>query len=338
MRTKLLFSVFSILVPLLCLGAPHSDAYSSDVNVAKHVLSISKAYMHKLSLLDSANVTVVESNIINGVWIQIHKIEHNNLSTEYYAITGKDNMVIDGAFLGHDGDAEILRLKFPHDEMLYDPNLNIDFEFKDDTIKALRTYRFFSTARGGNWFHKDGTIYNSFVVNDDGTLRQLPATATATRADGDANYLNPKRKPTTYSNTDGEFFPLGMSVLVMAQKPERQPLNMEDLNKTASNMLKIVEKYDEDAPENPETLSILEFAKWSFNLGMRHSNDFLTWIANNPDTEHFTFFIQAVVIENENNELGWLTENIDNLKDKKARKWWTKWIKENLQWSINNTN
>ena len=81
----------------------------------------------------------------------------------------------------------------------------------------------------------------------------------------------------------------------------------------------------------------MEFAKWSFNLGMRHSNEFLTWIAGNPDKEKFTHFIQAVASENENNELVWLKECVKKLKDKKARKWWNKWIKENLQWSINNT-
>ena len=80
----------------------------------------------------------------------------------------------------------------------------------------------------------------------------------------------------------------------------------------------------------PEKISVMEFAKWSFNLGMCHSNEFLTWIAKNPEQEQFTHFIQSVASENKNNELNWLKENVKKLKDKKARKWWEKWIKDNL--------
>ena len=85
--------------------------------------------------------------------------------------------------------------------------------------------------------------------------------------------------------------------------------------------------YDENTPE---ALSIIEFTKWSFNLGMRHSDQFLTWIVKEEEQERFTYFFDTVASKNENNELNWLKENVKKLKDKKARKWWEKWIKENL--------
>ncbi|MBQ2164906.1 MAG: hypothetical protein II445_10420, partial [Muribaculaceae bacterium] len=63
----------------------------------------------------------------------------------------------------------------------------------------------------------------------------------------------------------------------------------------------------------------------------RHSNDFLTWIARNPKDENLTHFIEACVEDNTNGEREWLKSCVKNLKDNKARKWWEKWIKENLE-------
>ena len=257
-------------------------------------------------------------------------MKHEKLPTEYYAVTFNGNNIIDGVLLGHDGDSEILKLKFPHDEMVYRPSPKISFEFSGDTIKALRTYQFFTTARGGRWFNKEGTICSPFVVSSGGTVHQLAPKATAIREDGDANYLSKDHKPPTRSKTDGEFFPFGMNVLFMTQTPACFSLDMEKLNNNAQRMMQIVEKYDEDAPQIPETMSVMEFAKWSFNLGMRHSSEFLTWIANNPEQEQFSHFLQAVASENENNELNWLKENVNDLKDTKARQWWEKWIETNI--------
>lgn len=348
MRTKFsLLAIFAILLPLTSFGQvnlsalePNEDPVGRDVAAAL----LGKVYMHHPSLLADAKVWLTSAFELERSTKQkdgtqgasaittamVCEVRHKNLATEYYLVTVQDNKVIDGALLGHNGDATILEMRFPNDEIRYKPRLDIDFEFVGDTVKATRQYRFFSTARGGAWFNKEGTIYNPFVVTKDGTLRQLPPTAIAMREDGDANYLSEDRKPTTYSTTSGEFYPLGMKVLTMSQTPACQPLNMEELNKEAGEMMAIAAEVDKDNPETPAVLSVVEFAKWSFNLGMRHSEEFLTWIANNTDKENFSFFLEAVLSENENNEQEWLTENIKKLSDENTRSWWQKWIKENL--------
>ena len=341
MKTKCLLSaIFAIVLQLTCFGqvkltdiTPSRDTLNTDV--VKDLLG--KVYLHNPSILNDARVTISLIRGVSSYKIFICSVKTDNLSDEYYAVSVKDDRVGDGALLGHDGDPMILQIKVPRDEMIYKSSPNINIEFETDTIKVLRTYEFFTTARGGRWFHKEGTIYNCFVVSNEGTINQVRPYATAIRTDGDANYLSKDHRLPTTSQSEGEYFPLGMDVLYWAQNPLSHTLNIEELNNTASGMMSIVEQYDEDAPINPKTQSVMEFAKWSFNLGMRHSNEFLTWIASNPDKEKFTHFIQAVASENENNELVWLKECVKKLKDKKARKWWDKWIKENLQWSINNT-
>lgn len=347
MKTKLFLSaICAILLPLTCFGKVFlSELHSSKEPVSNDIAKtlLSKVYLHNHSLLNNAQVTITMIRVIdswmtlsnhecknNNVSVFICAVKTDNLPLEYYAVCVKDNNVIDGALLGHEGDSEILKLKFPHDKMVYKPETTINFDFKDDTVKVIRKYQFFSTARGGKWFHKDGVIRNTFIINDDGTLKQLSVTTSAVREDGDANYLNKNRKPTTHSNTTGEFFPLGMNVLIMAQTPISKKIDIEALNLEANETMKRISHYDEDAPKTPETLSIMEFAKWSFNLGMRHSDEFLTWIVKELEQEHFTYFFEAVASENENGELEWLKENINNLKDKKTRKWWQKWIKENI--------
>lgn len=302
--------------------------------VAKALLS--KAYMHHPSLLSNAEVKIIDSqtserftskgNSIRTILICSVK---NIKLIEYYAITFSGNNIADGTFLGHYGDSEILTIKVPRDEMIYKPSHEISFDFNGDTIKALRTYNFFTTALGGKWFRKKGTICNPFVVSSGGTITKLAPKATAIREDGDANYLSENHKQPTFSTDNGEFFPIGMNVLSWAQTPASCQLDVNKLNETAAHMMNIVKRYGEDAPMTPETISVMEFAKWSFNLGMCHSNEFLTWIANNPNQEQFTHFIQSIASKNNNNELNWLKENINKLKDKKVRKWWQKWMKEN---------
>ena len=344
MRTKLLLSaICAIVLPLNCFGAvdlsslePNEDPVSNDIAAAL----LSKVYMHHPSLLSKTDVWLTSafeiertskqkdgSRASNVTTAMVCMARNKLLPTEYYLVTVQGDEVIDGALLGFNGDASLLEMKFPNDEIVYKPDMKIDFEFKGDTVKAKREYRFFSTARGGAWFNKDGTIYNPFVVTKDGTIKQVAPIATAQRQDGDANYLSKDRKPTTHTTTSGEFFPLGMNVLTMAQTPACLPLNMEELNKEAGKMMAIAADVDDDAPESPTTLSVEEFAKWSFNLGMRHSEEFLTWIANNQDIENFSLFINAVVSENESGELEWLTENIKNLQDPNTCNWWQKWMK-----------
>lgn len=342
MKTKVLLSTtLSLLLSLTCSAAVNLAALVPDdtpLSKSQATELLRTIYLHNTSLLANAEVKIFdiqtsERFTSSGSFIRtilLCSVEHNNLPTEYYAVTFSCNDIVDGALLGHNGDAKILEIKVPRDELIYRSVPEINFEFKGDTIKALRKYNFFTTARGGNWFNKEGTITNPFVVSSSGKIKQLNPTATAMRTDGDANYLSKNHKLPTTTKTDGEFFPLGMHVLTMAQAPASEQLDIEKLNNEVGEMMRIVKQQEGNASKTPETLCVMEFTEWSFNLGMRHSNEFLTWIAKNQNKENFSHFIETCAIVNENDELEWLKENVKKLKDKKARKWWEKWIKENL--------
>lgn len=347
MKTKrMLASVFALLLPLVCMAEINvSSLNTSEEPVGNEVATtlLGVTYMHHQSLLSNAVVKIFAGQAReswyrtsdgkcsnDNITILLCSVEHKNLPTEYYVVTFKGNNFVDGTLLGHNGDAKILEIKVPRDELIYKSEPVINFDFKNDTIKALRNYQFFTTARGGNWFIKEGTICNPFVVDINGKIKRISPTATAIREDGDANYLSENHKQPTRSQTSGEYYPLGMHVLALAQTPVSHAIAIDSLNMEANEMMKIINSYDEDAPKTPETLSIMEFSKWIFNLGMRHSEEFLTWIAKKEEQEHFTYFFEAVASENENNELIWLKENVKKIKDKKVRKWWENWIKENL--------
>ncbi len=301
-----------------------------DGHIASNLLS--HCYMHNPMLLKQAAVNVDEIKQINGNTVFLCSIKHESLPTEYYIATigNRHGLVVDGAMVGHNGDSQILAIEHPNGEMRYEPEADLKFDFNSDTIKVLRTYDFFSTARGGKTFEKHGTICKPFVINAEGKIEALKATATAIERTGDANYLSKNRKPTTTRNTSGEFFPLGMDVLNIAHQPANSNIDMNSLNNLAATMMKIIEQQGENAKENAETLSVVEFASYSFNLGMLHSNDYLTWIARNPKIEKLTYFVNVCASTDECGERQWLNDKIDNLKDKKARKWWQNWIKKNL--------
>lgn len=333
---KSLATIAAIVMPFCSFGAidllsivnktgPLNSVFADDM--------LGYCYLHNPQVLKNSEVNVDKIWKINGNTVFLCEVKNKTLPTEHYITTigNKHGLVVDGAMIGQNGDSKILKIVVPRDEMLYQPQMNITFEVCGDTIKAKRSYDFFSTARGGRTISKSGTIYNCFVINDDGKILQLPPTATAIETIGDANYLSENHKLPTSSTTKGEFFPLGMAVLTMAQRPASMELDMEQLNNNlATHMRQLIDKHGENAKETPETLSVMEFAIWSFNLGMRHSNEFLSWIAMNPNKEMFSHFIAAFVSDNPNGEAEWLKENVNQLKDKKARKWWLKWIKNNL--------
>lgn len=334
--TKFITAICAIIIPISSFAAINllsivNKTGPIDSGIAKNLISC--CYLHNPIVLYNATVNVDEIKQINGNTVFLCSVKYeSSLLTEYYitTINNRHGLVVDGVMLGHTGDSKILALEHPRGEMRYDPELELTFEFDADTIKVIRQYYYFSTLRGGDTFEKRGKIITPFLVAADGKIIRLNVITTAIQRTGDANYLSKNRKPTVTTETSGEFYPPGMQVLNIEQQPASSRINTQNINGLAAEKLKITERYDENAKENCETRTVMEFATWIFNIGMRDSNEFLTWIAHNPKTENYTHFIEACASDNANGELKWLKNKVDLLKDKKARKWWQKWIKKNL--------
>jgi len=330
---KLNAVIFAIILPLSSFAAIDllsiiSQTGPIDSHLAQNLLST--CYMHNPQQLTQATTNVDELKQINGNTVFLCSVKYKSLPTEYYltTISNRHGLVVDGALLGYNGDSKILILEHPNDEMVYQPTPELNFEYNSDTVKVIRKYIYFSTMRGGKTFEKKGTIIMPFVIGSDGKINKLQPNTFAIQTTGDANYLSTDREPTVTTTSIGEFYPPGMQVLSIAQQPASTRLDINNLNEIAEQKSQLIEQYGENAKENSETLSIMEFARWTFNQGMLHSNDFLTWIANNPKEQHLTQFIDACASDNTNGELQWIKDKVKSLKDKKARKWWQKWIKK----------
>ncbi len=317
------------VLPSVGLGAaaPASETPTSE---QAHEL-LGKVYLHNLSTLDKARVAIVQSSPVcdGSIGLTIYTVQLPDQPTEYYAVAqGANGKVVDGAMLGHMGDALCLALPEDHrGEVRYEPGKDLTVAIAGDSVKVTRTYDFYSTQLGGNYFHKQGEIICGFVARPDGMLERIAPVATAVEKRGSANYLDPDRPKDTYTNTKGEYFGLGMSAMRVAQMPLSEELDMTALNAFAGMLHEVIERNGEHAKENSETMSVVEFARWSTNMGLRNGAEYLTWIARHPDDEKFTRFIQVCVEENECDELAWLKQQVKALKDKKARKWWEKWLK-----------
>lgn len=332
---NLIVAICAIIMPLSSCAAIDllsivNQTGPLNSGIAKNLLSC--CYLHNPNLLNKSTVNVDEIKQINGNTVFLCSIKNESLPTEYYiaTINNRHGLVVDGVMLGHNGDSRILAIEDPRGEMRYAPKPELEFEFNGDTVKVVRHYDFFSTMRGGRTFEKYGTIITPFLVATDGKISRLNVTTKAIQRIGDANYLSKDHKLPVTEQTTGEFYPPGMQVLEIEQQPASSKINAKNINGLATEKMKIIERYGEKFKENSETLSVIEFGKWTFNQGMRDSNEFLTWIAENSNTENFTHFIEACASDNNNGELQWLKDKVDSLKNKKARKWWQKWIKNNL--------
>ena len=298
-------------------------------NQAKELLN--GVLLHNPSLLDNTKVEVAnlrKRQDVNIAFIYVGRQEA--MSTEIYAVTLDPQWnVIDGALLGTDGDARLLAIPSQNQEYIYKPNMDIEYMLRGDSIIVTRTYVFASTALGGNYFRKNGTIYNRFLIRKDGKLVQSQYDAIADLTEGDANYLSENHRPETTSKAVGEFFGLGMQILNMEQTPSSIPLNAKAINDFAAEMRNVA-KQNGRKTGNVENECVSEFARGVTNISLRDGKEILSWIPRNEKNESISPFIHTTLRESGMMETEWFIEKIKTLKDKKARKWWQKWLKENM--------
>lgn len=292
---------------------------------AKEMLS--SVFLHNINQLDNVDTEVaklVKLTSFNIAFIYVGRLE--DFSTEIYTlILDKQWNVIDGALLGYLGDPILMEIAAPQNDVAYRTDDTQTYKLNGDTIKVMRTYQFYSTAKGGDYFTKDGTVYSNLLIRQDGKLVPLPVEATAILTEGDANYLSESHKLPTKTLTKGEFDGYGMNMMRISQTPISATLNMERLNKDAASV-KNARKNSED--KRVHTKAALA-AQWIINTGLREGDDFLTWIAQHPKEEHFTPLLLETLRESGMGEAEWLQQKVKALKDKKARKWWQTWMTEN---------
>lgn len=300
------------------------------VKEAKELLS--DILLHNTSILDRVQVEV--SNIrkrpdMNIAFLYVGRLD-NIINTEVYAITLNTNWdVIDGAMIGYDGDARLLEIPSQNQEYIYKPDMDIKYTLRGDSIIVTRTYEFASTARGGNYFHKNGTILNRFLIRKDGKIVQSQFDATADMTEGYTNHQNENYNPQKHSKVVGEFFGLGMRVLNLEQTPRSTTLNAESINTFAEEMKKVA-KQNGRKTGNVENECVSDFTRGITNICLRDGKEVLSWIARNEGKESISPFILTGIKESGLDETEWLVSKVKSLKDKKARKWWQNWIKEQL--------
>ena len=324
---------------LLAFGLCSATAYAS-VNLesymggdgvmakadAKDVLSA--VFLHNINQLDNVDTEVaklVRMSDINIAFIYVGRLE-DHFSTEIYTlILDKRWNVVDGALLGYQGDPILMEIAAPQNDVAYRTDDTQTYKINGDTIKVMRTYQFNSTATGGDYFIKEGTVYNNLLIRKDGKLVPLPVEATAILTEGDANYLSESHKQPTKTTTKGEFDGYGMNMMRISQTPISATLDMARLNKDAASVKNARKNSNDKRVHIKAALS----AQWIINTGLREGDDFLTWIAQHPEEEHFTPLLLETLRESGMGEAEWLQQKVKALKDKKARKWWQTWMTDN---------
>ncbi len=294
---------------------------------AKELLS--KVFLHNLSQLDKVNVEIAKlqkRTNVNIAFIYVGRLE-DEFDTEIYVLTlDQDWNVLDGALLGYAGDPVLMEIADARNEMVYKTDDTQNYQLRGDTIKTQRTYTFGSTSLGGRYFRKEGKVYNNMLIRKDGMLVPLNVEATAILTEGDSNYLSEDHQLPKKSETKGEFDGYGMNLMRISQTPFTNKLNMEKLNGDAVSVKKAREFSNGD---KRVLMKAALASRWIVNTGLRSSDEFLTWIAENPKEEAFTSLVLESIRESGMGELVWLQQRVNALKSKKARKWWQKWMKEN---------
>ncbi|MBO4871614.1 MAG: hypothetical protein J5565_06505 [Muribaculaceae bacterium] len=327
----LAFLVVSFYMPANGRAAVNLESYMGGdgtipTSAAKEILA--NVFMHNIDQLNTVSVEVSrmqKRDNMNIAFVYVGRLE-DFFNTEIYALIFDTKWnVIDGAMLGVEGDTQALTIVTPHDEMVYQPNIDLGYILRGDTIKTQRTYEYYSTLRGGRTINKRGTIYNNLLIRQDGKLVMLPAQTEARETIGDANYLSKDHKQPVTHNTEGEFNGYGMNMIRISQIPVSSAIPMEEWNNLAAMASEILQK----ETDKRETFKAQFCSKWLTNAGLRNGNEFLVWISQNADIEKITPFILNTINQSGMGEAQWLQQRVKALKNKKTRKWWQKWMKNN---------
>ena len=292
---------------------------------------LDKVLLHNPAALDTVKVEISDiqhRNLFSVVFLYVGRV-NKGFPVEIYALTvDKKGNFVDGALLGILGDVRCLVIDRER-EMRYEPKSAIAYELTGDTLKVKRTYAFFNILRGGYPYQKDGTIYNRFVIGNDGTLKQLMPVTTAieTRGNRPAGLPEPRDgskvvDEKTVRTVNGEYYGPGMDVLMMLQVPV-SAFDMARVN----NMAMWADKVDA-RPNSTDDYNVGIVATWGSALCLRHANVALPWLAAHPDDDLMADCLAGYASE-DNAIKAWLKQCVNSLKDKKARKWWQNQLKKN---------
>ena len=284
---------------------------------AKQVLD--GLFMHHPSYLDELSVEVFKIQKRSNMNVALLYVgrQQDYFDTEMYAITydPKWNR-IDGAFLGYSGDALLLIPTNLPADMVYEPDLDLNFSMRGDTLKMEREYKLYSKNGGKS---EEGIIMSRFLLRKDGRLHQWPID------------VRPKR---TNGNIEGTFDFVGSSIMRIIQYPIATVPNFDDWNEVAKIGIDIASKYGENPPQNLETQRNEDFAKWVANAGIRNGKDFFSWVSLNYKKQVLTYFVRDAINKSGMKEGDWLKEQVKACKDKKARKWWENWMKKEVNLNL----
>ena len=302
---------------------------------ASHQL-LDKVLLHNPAVLDTVNVEIsdIQHRDRFSVVFSFVGRGNNGFPTEVYAVTvDKKGNFVDGALLGIIGDVQCLVID-RNPEMRYQPSTTITYDLIGDTIKVKRTYTFWSTLKGGYPYEKDGTIYNQFLVGNDGKLQQMSPIATAIEKRGN----RPAGLPTppdgkveldvpTVNTVKGEYDGIGMNVLMMMQTPV-SAFDVTAVNNLAMWADRTEDELTEKDAKTTAAANVMQMELKGSALCLRHADAALPWIATHEKEDLMADNLLWLAEAYPEMYLDWLKHAVNGLKDKNARKWWQKQLKE----------
>lgn len=316
--------IIAAMASSTCFAAVNLERYMGEsmglmpAKEAKEVLA--DVFKHNPVYLDELSVEVFKiqkrSNL-NVALIYVGR-QQDYFDTEMYAVTfdAKWNR-IDATLLGYSGDAVLLIPTDLPEDIAYEPDLDLNFSMRGDTLKMEREYKMYSKKPGGKSEH--GVIISRFLLRRDGKLHQWPIDVKAKNSNG---------------NIDGTFDYMGVSIMNFIQCPLATPPNFLDWNEVAKNAINVASKYGNTPPQNMETKRNADFAEWITNAGISSGEPFFSWVAKNLRKQAFTYFVKQSVTLSGMKEDEWLKSQVKACKDKKTRKLWQQWMKEELKMDV----
>lgn len=323
--SKLLLVAFATVAISAAASVDFKQYLGAVVPKAEAKAVLEKVFMHDMSVLDKVDVEVADmqerANGVKVVFFYVGRMS-TQYNTELYALSFDSGWkVIDGMLLGYSGDGQVLKLDLP-DGYYYETSADLPYSIVGDTLTVERAYRYGTSKQGLKYFNQLGTVSSSYLIGPKGMFTQMPVTSKATESHGEVDGM-----PTS-GEVEGLISVFGKQVLGMAHRPVSAGVDMKAMSEMAKDALEIMESADDDPVVGSSMKnSAVDFAVWSAAMGLRNADVFLPWVAK--DKKKVLLNLISLPLQNgEFFEASWLKSKVKNLKDKKARQWWQKWMAE----------
>lgn len=270
------------------------------------------------TIMVEATENYIQSNLL------VFKITTPSGAVHHYLGSYIGKFYADGAFLGHDGDVNMLRFH-PKREIMFDGDDQLEISVSETTATVTRRYITDVNQRGAIC-NDNCVVTDVYKIDDKGIIRFDHHDESDTHTEGPAAIVG-KAERRTYNRDKCDIDRIALEIMDLSHLPMSDSGYVEKWDKLTDAIINIVFDTDDEFPEGM-TDDPDYYAEWLTRVVERDPANAMTWIYEHEKTSTIDELLLGGVVNEGDECLQRFVKHVLTLDDATAKKWWTKWLED----------